>query len=77
MHTDPGRARWQWGKPEQTANELLSALRVSPGEVRDRPVIRQIVSDLAAPLLLGLLVAAPAEVFRQGTRLHGGTEGLV
>jgi transcriptional regulator with XRE-family HTH domain len=47
MHTDMGRAWWQWGKPEQTANELLSALRVSPGEVRDRPAIRQIVSDLS------------------------------
>ncbi|MFF4799826.1 hypothetical protein ACFY1U_15610 [Streptomyces sp. NPDC001351] len=39
---------WQWGKPEQTVNELLSALRVFPGEVRDRPAIRQIVRDLAA-----------------------------
>lgn len=47
MHTDLGRAWWQWGKPEQTAHELLSALRVSPGEVRDRPAIRQIVSDLS------------------------------
>ncbi|MGW0316089.1 helix-turn-helix domain-containing protein [Streptomyces flavidovirens] len=46
MHTDLGRAWWQWGKPEQTAAELLSALRVSPGEVRDRPAIRKIVSDL-------------------------------
>nr|WP_316777385.1 hypothetical protein [Streptomyces sasae] len=34
-------------KPEQTANELLSALRVSSGEVRDRPAIRQIVHDLS------------------------------
>lgn len=47
MHTDLGRAWWQWGKPEQTAHELLSALRVSPGEVRDRPAIRQIVRDLS------------------------------
>lgn len=47
MHTDLGRAWWQWGKPEQTAGALLSALRVSPGEVRDRPAIRQIVSDLS------------------------------
>ncbi|WP_308425118.1 transcriptional regulator [Wenjunlia tyrosinilytica] len=48
MHTDLGRAWWQWGKPEQTAHELLCALRVSPGEVRDRPAIRQIVADLAS-----------------------------
>jgi hypothetical protein len=47
MHTDLGRAWWQWGKPEQTAHELLSAMRVSPGEVRDRPAIRKIVGDLA------------------------------
>lgn len=47
MHTDLSRAWWQWGKPEQTASELLSALRVSPGEVRDRPAIRQIVNDLS------------------------------
>ncbi|GGW23516.1 MULTISPECIES: helix-turn-helix transcriptional regulator [Streptomyces] len=46
MHTDLGRAWWQWGKPEQTAAELLSAARVSPGEVRDRPAIRKIVEDL-------------------------------
>lgn len=56
MHTDLGRAWWQWGKPEQTANELLSALRISPGEVRDRPAIRQIVSDLSArhPRVIGV-----------------------
>ncbi|MCX4906038.1 helix-turn-helix domain-containing protein [Streptomyces sp. NBC_00878] len=47
MHTDLGRAWWQWGKPEQTTQELLSALRVSPGEVRDRPAIRKIVTDLS------------------------------
>ncbi|MCX4882405.1 helix-turn-helix domain-containing protein [Streptomyces sp. NBC_00847] len=56
MHTDLGRAWWQWGKPEQTANELLSALRISPGEVRDRPAIRQIVSNLSArhPRVIGV-----------------------
>ncbi|KUL27474.1 helix-turn-helix domain-containing protein [Streptomyces regalis] len=62
MHTDLGRAWWQWGKAEQTATELLSALRVSPGEVRDRPAIRQIVSDLSVrhPRVSGVreLVAA-------------------
>ncbi|MER6239088.1 helix-turn-helix domain-containing protein [Streptomyces clavifer] len=46
MHTDLARAWWQWGKPEQTAAELLSALKASPGEVRDRPAIRTIVTDL-------------------------------
>lgn len=47
MHTDLARAWWQWGKAEQTAWELLS-LRASPGEVRDRPAIRQIVTELTA-----------------------------
>ncbi|MFF0067228.1 multiprotein-bridging factor 1 family protein [Streptomyces sp. NPDC005279] len=46
MHTDLGRAWWQWGKPEQTAAELLAAARVSPSEVRDPPAIRSIVSEL-------------------------------
>lgn len=46
MHTDLGRAWWQWGNAEQTAAALLRAARVSPGEVRDRPAIRQIVDDL-------------------------------
>ncbi|CAM5236488.1 hypothetical protein GCM10010329_61500 [Streptomyces spiroverticillatus] len=32
MHTDLGRAWWQWGKAEQTTAALLSAARVSPGE---------------------------------------------
>jgi len=47
MHTDLARAWWQWGKPQQTTDALLAALRVSPAEVRDRPAIRQIVTDLA------------------------------
>ncbi|MGW2700815.1 helix-turn-helix domain-containing protein [Streptomyces sp. NPDC001340] len=48
MHTDLARAWWQWGKPEQTASELLGAMRVSPGEVRDRPAIRAIVTELSS-----------------------------
>ena len=48
MHTDLARAWWQWDKPQQTADALLGALRVSPAEVRDRPAIRKIVTDLAA-----------------------------
>ena len=48
MHTDLARAWWQWGKPEQTASELLGAMRVSPGEVRDRPAIRAIVAELSS-----------------------------
>ncbi|MGW4381010.1 helix-turn-helix domain-containing protein [Kitasatospora sp. NPDC004531] len=47
LHTDLARAWWQWGRPEQTVTELLAALRVSPAEVRDRPSIRAVVSDLA------------------------------
>lgn len=46
MHTDLARAWWQWGKPEQTTAELLSAVRASPGEVRDRPAIRRMVTEI-------------------------------
>ncbi|WP_344260462.1 transcriptional regulator [Streptomyces sodiiphilus] len=46
LHTDLARAWWQWGKPEQTAQELLLAHRAAPAEVRDRPTIRAIVTDL-------------------------------
>ncbi|MFF8618231.1 helix-turn-helix domain-containing protein [Streptomyces sp. NPDC015350] len=48
MHTDLARAAFDWGKPDRTAEELLAAARVSPGEVRDRPAIREIVDDLAS-----------------------------
>ncbi|GAA0270157.1 hypothetical protein GCM10010302_04650 [Streptomyces polychromogenes] len=48
MHTDLARAWWQWGKPEETAAQLLAAARVSVAEVRDRPPIRQIVTELGA-----------------------------
>ncbi|MFF3642823.1 multiprotein-bridging factor 1 family protein [Streptomyces sp. NPDC002564] len=68
MHTDLGRAWWQWGKPEQTAQELLAALRVSPGEVRDRPAIRSIVGDLAErhPRVSGVRELAGAVGDRRG-----------
>ncbi|MFJ2735725.1 helix-turn-helix transcriptional regulator [Streptomyces sp. NPDC087317] len=46
LHTDMARAWWQWGKPEETAQSLLAAFRVTPGEVRDRPSMRAIVKDL-------------------------------
>ncbi|RLU94709.1 transcriptional regulator [Streptomyces griseocarneus] len=46
MHTDLARAWWQWGKPQQTADALLEALRVSPAEVRDRPAIRRVAAEL-------------------------------
>lgn len=46
LHTDLARAYWQWGKPEQTAHALLTAHRAAPSEVRDRPSIRAIVTDL-------------------------------
>ena len=41
------RAWWQWGKPEQTARALLAAHHQAPVEIRDRPAIRKIVTDLA------------------------------
>ncbi|MFD4577517.1 multiprotein-bridging factor 1 family protein [Streptomyces sp. NPDC058417] len=47
LHTDLARAWWRWNKPEQTAHALLAAHRAAPAEVRDRPSIRAIVTDLA------------------------------
>jgi len=46
LHTDMARAWWQWGKPEQTAQSLLAAFRVTPAEVRDRHSMRTIVEEL-------------------------------
>ncbi|MBV9013465.1 MAG: helix-turn-helix domain-containing protein [Pseudonocardiales bacterium] len=46
LHTDLARAWWQWGKPDQAARALLAAHRQAPAEVRDRPSMRAIVSDL-------------------------------
>ena len=45
--TDLARAWWQWDKPEQTAKALIAAHRHASAEVRDRPAIRNIVTDLA------------------------------
>jgi hypothetical protein len=47
LFTDIARAWWQWGKPEQTVQALLAAHSHASAEVRDRPAIRNIVSDLA------------------------------
>lgn len=46
LGTDMARAWWAWQRPEQTTRALLDAYRASPGEVRDRPAIRRIVTDL-------------------------------
>jgi hypothetical protein len=47
LGTDMARAWWAWGRPAQTASALLDAYRASPGEVRDRPAIRCVVTELA------------------------------
>ncbi|MFG2638075.1 helix-turn-helix domain-containing protein [Streptomyces sp. NPDC048362] len=47
LGTDMARAWWAWQRPEQTTRALLDAYRASPGEVRDRPAIRHIVTELA------------------------------
>lgn len=47
LFTDLARAWWQWGKPEQTVHSLLDAHSHAPAEVRDRPAIRGIVTDLS------------------------------
>ncbi|MDT0267006.1 transcriptional regulator [Streptomyces sp. DSM 44915] len=46
LGTDMARAWWARQRPEQTAHALLDAHRASPGEVRDRPAIRNIVTEL-------------------------------
>lgn len=67
LGTDMARAWRAWGRPEQTARALLDAHRASPGEVRDRPAIRSIVTELAQrhPRAVGVrelhaAVSAPA-----------------
>ncbi|MDT0451130.1 helix-turn-helix domain-containing protein [Streptomyces hesseae] len=71
MHTDLARAWWQWDKPQQTADALLHALRVSPAEVRDRPVIRRVAGDLIDrhPRTVGVRELASA----LGTRVRAGS----
>ncbi|MFF9915608.1 helix-turn-helix domain-containing protein [Streptomyces sp. NPDC013457] len=46
LGTDMARAWWAWQRPEQAARALLDAYRASPGEVRDRPAIRNIIIEL-------------------------------
>ena len=53
-----------------TTHLLISGTAVSPA-------VPFAYTVSAAPLFLGLLVAALAEVFRQGTKLREDTEGLV
>lgn len=48
LHADMARAWWQWDRPQQTAAALLNAWGENPGEVRDRPAMREIVADLDA-----------------------------
>ncbi len=47
LFTDLARAWWLWGKPEQTVQALLTAHSYAPAEVRDRPSIRKVVTDVA------------------------------
>jgi transcriptional regulator with XRE-family HTH domain len=46
LHTDQARAWAQWGKPAETARALLSAHAEAPAEVRNRPSIRRLATDL-------------------------------
>lgn len=47
LGTDMARAWWAWQRPEEATCALLGAYRDSPGEVRDRPAIRRIVTEPA------------------------------
>ena len=64
--TDLARAWWQWRKPEQTTRALLAAYRQAPAEVRDRPSIRKIVTELARdhPRVAGVRELATAIGYR-------------
>ncbi|MEV6043973.1 hypothetical protein [Streptomyces xanthochromogenes] len=46
MHTDFTRGFLMRNWPEQTAAELLAALRVSTVAIRERPAIRQVDTEL-------------------------------
>jgi hypothetical protein len=46
LHTDLARAWHQRGRPEEAVWQLLEASRYAPGEVRDRPAIRAMATDL-------------------------------
>lgn len=46
MFTDLARAWWQWDKPEQTVQALLAAHSHAPAEVRGRPSIRNLATEL-------------------------------
>lgn len=46
--TDMARAWWSWGKPDETAVSLLTALSHAPAEVMDRARIRGIADDVVA-----------------------------
>ncbi|MFI7113934.1 helix-turn-helix domain-containing protein [Nonomuraea sp. NPDC050227] len=62
LHTDLARAYWRWGRPEQTAAELLAAYRHAPAEVRDRPSIRRIAAEVVErhPCVAGVRQLATA-----------------
>ena len=53
-----------------TTHLLISVTDVSPA-------VPLAFDVKGAPILLGLLVAAPAETFRRGTKLRADTEGFI
>lgn len=46
LHTDRARAWAQWNRPTETARALLSAYAEAPAEVRNRPSIRGLATQL-------------------------------
>ncbi|MCZ9337791.1 hypothetical protein NGM37_08370, partial [Streptomyces sp. TRM76130] len=75
LGTDMARAWWAWQRPAQTAQALLSAYRASPGEVRDRPAIRSIVTELAErhPCVAGVRELGTAVASSGMTRQRRGS----
>ncbi|MEW1722159.1 DUF2975 domain-containing protein [Streptomyces sp. NPDC093109] len=58
------------------ALDLITTQALTGGTSVDQQVVAEGTFS-AAPILLGLLIAALSEVFRRGTRLRADTEGLV
>ncbi|AXG82268.1 DUF2975 domain-containing protein [Streptomyces paludis] len=56
--------------------DMITTAQLVGGTVADQHVVAEGTFS-AAPILLGLLIAALSEVFRRGARLRADTEGLV
>jgi hypothetical protein len=69
LFVDVARAYTQWGRYEQGLNALRGAYEVAPEEIRSRPAVQRIISDLAV-LTHGHVRAAVVDfALRAGVRV--------